>query len=146
MKSELVLMGVVVVFLLSSVACGSDAEPVQLLVGCDDFADNQHISRETEVAVDGQLQVFLCSNPSTGYQWSESAEIGDASVLQQTEHENVAPEGENEEPPAPGTPGQEKWAFDALEKGSSTIYMEYIRPWESGENATWTFSLNVDVK
>jgi len=139
-------MGVVVAFLLSSIACGSDVKLVQHFIGCDDFVDNQHISRETEVAIDGQLEVFLCSNPSTGFQWSESAEISNESVLQQTEHEYLAPEGDNDETPAPGTPGEEQWIFKALEKGSSTIYMEYKQPWDVGENATWTFSMNVDVK
>ncbi|MCD6567992.1 MAG: protease inhibitor I42 family protein [Dehalococcoidia bacterium] len=45
-----------------------------------------------------------------------------------------------------GAPGKEVWTFEALEKGSSTISMEYSQPWEGGEKAAQTFSLTVVVK
>jgi inhibitor of cysteine peptidase len=143
MKSKLILMGVVVVVLLSLVAC---SRSVQSTVNCDDFLNDQHITDEVEIAVDGVLTVVLCSNPTTGFQWAEPAQISDQSVLQQTDHEYVAPEGEDDELPAPGTPGEEVWTFKALKKGTSEVSMEYSRPWEGGEEAEWTYVLTVVVK
>ena len=147
MKSKLILMGVVVVVLLSLVACSSEpSRSVQSSVNCNAFLNDQHITGEVEIAVDGVLTVVLCSNPTTGFQWAESAQISDQSVLQQTDHEYVAPEGEDNELPAPGTPGEEVWTFKALKKGTSEVSMEYSRPWEGGEEAEWTYVLTVVVK
>jgi inhibitor of cysteine peptidase len=113
-------------------------------VSCDDFTNLQHISQEVEVTVDDSFTVTLCSNASTGFQWSESAQISDQTVLQQTNHEFVPPtEGQLL---APGAPGKEVWTFQALKKGESTISMEYSQPWEGGEEAAWTFNLTVTVK
>jgi len=113
-------------------------------VSCDDFMADQHISKEVQVAVGDSFTVTLCSNPSTGFLWSESAQISDQTVLQQTDHKLVTPE--SEPPPPPGTPGQEVWTFKALKKGTSTISMEYSQPWEGGEKGEWTFVLTVVVK
>jgi inhibitor of cysteine peptidase len=108
--------------------------------------EQKHISREVEVAVDGSLTVTLCSNPTTGFIWSESADISDQTVLEQTGHEFIAPEGEGDEPPAPGTTGKEVWIFKALKKGTTEVSMEYSRPWEGGEKGEWTYTLTVVVK
>jgi len=113
-------------------------------VSCDDFYQQNHISKEVEVGVGGTLTVTLCSNPSTGFIWSETAQISDQSVLQQTDHRLVMPGAEP--PPPPGTAGQEVWTFSALNKGTSTVSMEYSRPWEGGEKGEWTFVLTVTVK
>ena len=139
MKSKLILMCAMVATSLSLCACSPAID-----VSCDDFMNLQHISQEVEVAVDDSLTVTLCSNPSTGFQWSESAQISDQTVLQQTAYELV--------PPAdglllaPGTPGKEIWTFQALKKGESTVSMEYSRPFEDGEEAVWTFNLTVTVR
>ena len=146
MKSKLILVGIVVAALLSLVACSSAAEQAQVSVDIDDFMEQKHISKEVEVAVDGSLTVTLCSNPTTGFLWSESADISDQTVLEQTGHEYIAPEGEGDEPPAPGTAGKEVWTFTALKKGMTEVSMEYGRPWEGGEKAEWTFVLTVVVK
>ena len=45
-----------------------------------------------------------------------------------------------------GAAGKEIWTFNALRKGTSNISMEYSRPWEGGEKAEWTFTLDVVVK
>ena len=144
MKAKLILICITVTILLSLFACSPAPKQVYLEVPCDDFYEYQQISKEVEVAVDGSLTVTLCSNPTTGFQWSESAQISDQTVLQQTGHQFVSPE--SEPPPPPGTPGQEIWTFKALKEGESTISMEYSRPWEEGEEATWTFNLTVTVK
>ena len=103
---------------------------------------DQHISKEVEVPAGGSLTVTLCSNPTTGFQWSESAQISDESVLEQVDHEFVPPEAEN----IVGGAGKEVWTFKALKKGTTEVSMEYSRPWEGGEKAEWTFTVTVVVK
>ena len=146
MKSKLILMCAVVAISLCLFACLPAPKQVSVEVSCDDFMKLKHISQEVEVAVDDSFTVTLCSNPTTGFLWSESAQISDQTVLQQTGHEFVPPEAKGDKPPAPGTAGKEIWTFKALKKGKSTISMEYSRPWEGGEKAEWTFALTVVVK
>ncbi len=112
-------------------------------VSCDEFASANHTSRELEIVAGDLLMITLCSNPTTGFEWSETANISDTSILEQVSHEFISPQGDP--PPPPGTPGQEVWVFRALEAGTSTVYMEYSRP-QGGEEAVWTFELTVTVE
>jgi len=111
-------------------------------VSCDDFGNQPQISKQMAVTAGNTFTVTLCSNATTGFQWSESAVISDPTVVQQTGHEFVSPEKTG----LVGAPGNEVWTFKALKKGTSTITMEYSRPWEGGEKGTWTFNLSVVVK
>jgi len=106
----------------------------------------KHISKEAKVAVGDSFTVTLCSNPTTGFQWLESAQISDQTVLEQVDHKFVPPEAKDDRPSPPGTGGKEVWTFKALKKGTSTISMEYSRPWEGGEKRAWTFLLTVTVR
>ena len=143
MKTRLILMGSLAVISLCLFGCSPVPKQVSVEASCDDFYEHQVISQEVQVAVDGSLTVTLCSNPSTGFQW-ESASISDQTVLQEVDHKFVSPESEL--PPPLGTPSQEVWTFQALKKGTSTISMEYSRPWEGGEKGAWAFVLSVTVK
>ena len=113
-------------------------------ISCDDFTTNNHIAKQVDVNDGDTFTVILCSNPSTGFQWVEEAQISDPATVKQTGHNFISPE--SDPPPPPGTPGQEIWTFEALEKGTATISMEYSRPWEGGEKGEWTFELTVSVK
>ena len=153
MKIKLTMVGLMVVVGLSLLACSPEAteEPVSgapdkvaVAVTCDDFMNQKHISNQFEIAAGGSLTVTLCSNPTTGFQWVEEAQISDTGVLKQIQHEFISPE--SEPPPPPGTPGQQVWTFEALKEGTSTISMEYSRPWEGGEKGEWTYTLMVTVK
>jgi len=144
MKLKSILVCAVVAILLLLVACSPAPKEASVEVSCDDFMKVNHISQEVEISADGTLTVTLCSNPTTGFLWSESAQISDPTVLQQTGHQLVVPGPEP--PPPPGTPGQEVWTLKALKKGTSTVSMEYSRPWEGGEKGAWTFVLTVTVK
>ena len=144
MKSKLILMcAIVAISLCLFAGCGAPKQ-ASVEVSCDDFYQHQHISQEVEVAVDGSLTVTLCSNPTTGFQWSESAQISDPTVLEQTDHKFVPPPERPE--PVEGEAGKEVWTFKALKKGTTEVSLEYSRPWEDGEKATWTFVLTVTVK
>jgi len=119
-------------------------EPASIEVSCDDFISTKHISQKIKVNAGDSLKVVLCSNPSTGFQWSETAEISDQNILEQVDHKLVMPE--SEPPPPPGTPSQEVWTFKALNEGKSTISLEYSQSWEGGEKGEWTYTLTVTVK
>lgn len=133
----------IAIFLL---ACSSGPKQTAVEVPCDELANQKNVTRQVEVGVRDTLTVSLCSNPSTGFAWSESAQISDLTIVQQTDHKYVAPTATSGTTPATGTPGQEVWTFKALKQGTSTIYVEYSRPWEGGEKGEWTFRLTVVVK
>jgi len=118
---------------------------VSLEVSCEEFQGENHITREAGVAVGDLLVVTLCSNPTTGFQWSENAEIGDAAVLEQLSHEFIAPKGSDKKNPPPGASGKEVWTFRALTGGTTNVSMEYSQPWQDGEKGAWTFALAVTV-
>jgi len=152
-KLIVVLAALLLVALPTLAACGDDddegtptptpvitptGDKVSIEASCDDFYDQAAISKEMEVAVGDSFAVTLCSNPTTGFQWSE-AQVSDQTVLKQTDHSFVPP-GETG---IVGAAGQDVWTFKALKKGESTVSMEYSRPWEGGEKAEWTFILTV---
>ncbi len=109
---------------------------------CADFESQQHMSKEINVTAGNSFTVTLCSNPTTGFQWSEAAQINDPTVIQQTNHKSVPPESEG----MVGAPGKQVWTFKALKKGTSNVSVEYSQPWEGGDKGAWTFNLTVTVK
>ena len=130
--------------LVAVVACGGEEEAaagkqVQIEVAIDEFSEDNHIARQTEVDVGGTLTVTLGSNPTTGFQWTEQTEISDGAVLRQRRYRVIAPE----EGGTPGASSEQEWTFSVLEKGSADVSMDYSRPWEGGEKGVWTFRLTV---
>jgi predicted secreted protein len=113
-------------------------------VSCTDFYEDQHIFRTLEVEAGGTFTITLCSNRSTGSQWSEDPRIDIPDIVEQTDHEYISPSGDP--PPPPGAPGLEVWSFKALKQGSATIYLEYGRPWENGGQGEWTCTVVAVVK
>jgi inhibitor of cysteine peptidase len=146
MKVKAVMTVTAMTIAIFLVACSSGPKQTAVEVSCDEFMNQKNITKQVEAGVGDILTVTLCSNPSTGFEWAESAQISDQTVVQQTDHKYVAPEAAGGATPAIGTPGQEVWTFKALKKGTSTIYVEYSRPWEGGEKGEWTFHLTVVVK
>jgi inhibitor of cysteine peptidase len=141
MKTKLIAASLMVVLALSLLACSPSAKDVSLEVSIDDLMSQNHISQQVEITAGGSLTVTLGSNPTTGFSWSENAQISDQTVLQQTGHEFISPTQT-----MPGAPGKELWTFKALKAGTSTVSLEYSRPWEGGEKGEWTYTLNVTVK
>jgi len=142
MKLKIIPVFALLTLSLWIVSCTPVTSPVTSLdISCDDFRAQQHISKEVTAAVGDSFTVALCSNATTGFQWSESAQISDSTVVQQTDHKFVSPDTE-----LVGAPGKEVWTFKGLKKGTSTISLEYSRPWEGGEKGEWALNLNVVVK
>ncbi|MFC1974568.1 protease inhibitor I42 family protein [Chloroflexota bacterium] len=145
MKSKLIAVGLLAILALSLLACSSPSQDyVSWEVPIDNFMNQQHISDQIEVPVGNTLKVILGSNPTTGFRWDEEAQISDTGLLEQVQHEFIGPE--SKPPPPPGTPGQEVWTFKALKEGTSTVSLEYSRPWEGGEKGEWTYNLTVIVR
>jgi len=143
MKQILVFITIIVVS-MSLVACTPPGQKAWVEVSCNEFSSHHNITQTLEVQVGETFKVKLCSNPTTGFKWSEDSQISDTTVLRQETHEFVGPE--SEPPPPPGTPGQEVWVLKTLKQGTSEIYFEYSRPWEGGEKGEWTCTINVIVK
>ncbi len=142
MKVNLIVVCALVALSFSLFTCSP--KEVALEVSCDDFYQQRHIRQGLQISAGDSFTVTLCSNPTTGFRWSETASISDQTVLQQKDHQLMPPE--SEPPSPPGTPGQEIWTFEALKSGTSTVSLEYSRLWEGGEKGEWTFVLNVIVK
>ena len=106
------------------------------------FPDQPHIDVVMSTVLGGELTITLGSNPTTGYQWSEDAEISDESVIKQVSHEFVGP-GIDE---PPGTPGEDVWTFKALKKGTVTTFLEYSRPWIEEDADHWTVTITTTIK
>ena len=113
--------------------------PVRLSVTCDDFQMDNQITKSVKIAVHGRLEITLCSNPSTGYSWSDSARISNHSVLWQTSH-TTHPSTSS----AIGSAGQERWTFRGLQEGTTTISLLYSRGGMRGPD-DWTFEVKVEV-
>lgn len=139
MKLKLLLVCAVVVISLGLFACTPKGAPIE--ISCDDFMNNNHISKDVEVTTGSSFTLTLCSNPTTGFDWEE-AEIGDQTVLEEESREFVSPEAEN----IVGGAGKVIWTFKALKKGTTEVSIDYSRPWEGGEKGHWTFEMTVVVK
>ena len=144
MKYKLIMVGLMVILALSLLACQSgstgDSTEVEFYT-CNTFQEQQHVTDEITFTVGKGVTIMLCSNPTTGFQWAEEAQISDPEVVEQVSHEYVAPTGDKV-----GAAGTEKFSFKALKPGTTTVYLEYGRDWEGGEKAEWTCTLTITVK
>jgi len=139
---------VLVILLLIPVACAEAPESAQaptpystVSIPIEEFPDHPHIDVVMHAVVGEDLTVTLGSNPTTGFMWSEFAEISDGSVIKQVSHMFAGP-GTN----VPGAPGEEVWTFKALKKGTTTISMEYSRPWIEEDIGHWTVTITANIK
>jgi len=131
------------ILMISLLACTPAATPAATVtVTCDQFSQQANIVQDVTAAAGSTITVTLCSNPTTGFQWGEQAQIGNTQVLKQTSHKMVGPANTG----MVGAPGNEVWTFQALEAGNSTVSFSYSRPWEGGEKDVQTFKLNVTVQ
>jgi inhibitor of cysteine peptidase len=139
MKMRIILVLVMLIASISLLSCIVTSHDFSVEISCDQFGDNNHGSDEFEVEVGDKIRVRLCSNPTTGFEWAY--ETTGQSVLQEEDYDFEEPEGDT-----PGAAGIEAWTFEATEKGTAEVRMEYSQPWEGGEKEEWTFTLSVTVK
>ncbi len=81
--------------------------------------------RETiNVQLGQTFNITLESNPSTGYSW-QFAQHPDANIVK-LESQKYTPSAN-----VPGAPGKEVWVFKGVGVGSTTMVLQYQRPWET---------------
>ncbi len=131
----IVVITVLAIAAISGIACTASAENSSPNV----FNVNES-GKQIELAPGDSLVVTLDSNPSTGFAWSISA-ITDEDVIN-----DVSNEFKGADTGMMGAGGQEVWTFEALDKGTSTIEMQYSRSWETGVEPAATFNVTVVVK
>jgi inhibitor of cysteine peptidase len=142
--SVLVLAASVVSAADPSSSPSSGTEPafeslVTLQLDCEALESQPNTSTEARLIVGGQLRLELCSNPSTGFGWSEPiVAVPDVLELVETSEGPAAS-------PMPGAPGTQTFAFDALAAGATTVDLSYDQPWEGGEKAAWTLHIDALV-
>ena len=141
MRIKSLLLCVMAVPLLAISACAGDQSQASVELSCDDFTSNYPIKREVEVSAGGVVTVILCENRTTGFQWSETAQITDTAVIEQTAYK-FTPAGSD----LLGAAGEGKWTLKALKKGTTKVSMEYSQDWAGGLKSEWTFELTVVVK
>ena len=128
--------------LLTGCATAPDEQTI-VEVDCEEFALQSHspaeIFRAVSVSRGTSIELRVCSNPSTGFEWEE-ADISESSILTEVSHEFVPPSSAKD-----GSPGQEHWTFEAIEAGDCTVSFAYSRPWERGEKGIWKLTLDVTV-
>jgi inhibitor of cysteine peptidase len=112
-----------------------------IVVSYDELLNQKTITRSATLAVGDTLQVSLGANPSTGYRWEPQMQISDTAVLEQAGHQAVASADR-----VPGAPGSEVWALQAMGPGTASASTSYGRPWEGGEQESWTFTVSVTVE
>ena len=143
MKTKAAIFGAIAFVAIFAGACSAamgSPKQTTLGVGYDEFSQGKNISKQITIAEGTELIVDLAANPSTGYSWTQPA-IGTPAVITQIDSKYVAPETK-----ALGAAGVQVWTFKASEKGTTTVKMDYSRPWEGGEKAEWTFTLTVTVQ
>ena len=137
---SLVLTGVAVAASPAAGQSPSTTPPeVTLALDCSAFEGLPAQAQGIQMAVGGDLLVMLCSNPSTGFAWSDPV-ISDPSILSTT-----GSSAELAESPRPGAAGTQAFGFHAEQVGSTSVRLGYSRAWEGGEKDVWTVSLDVSI-
>lgn len=112
-----------------------------LLIGCDEFEASPAVSRSVDLAVGASLVVSLCSNPTTGYRWSE-ASSSDPAVAAVSGWVYEEP---SDETGMVGVAGTEHLTLDGLAEGDAVITASYDQPWDGGTKGSWSLELSVSV-
>ena len=138
MKLRAILIAVILITLLLPLSCITSRD-INVEITCDQFNANPHMINDFQVEVGDKIRVNLCSNPTTGFEWTY--QMSNEGVLQEEDHDFEEPNGD-----ALGAAGIELWTFEAIEKGTTEVSMEYSQPWEGGLKAEWTYTITVTVE
>jgi predicted secreted protein len=133
----LTLAILITILLLSS--CVVTSHDYKAEISCGEFREINHRSDTFNVEVGDKIRLELCSNPTTGFQWDYETTI--ANVLKEEDHDFEEPKTD-----VPGAPSIELWTFEAVNKGTTEVQMEYSQPWDGGIKAEWTFTIKVMVE
>ena len=140
MKLRIMALFTTVILTLILVSCFVTSRDTHVEISCDDFVEHPtSIRNDFEIKIGDKIYVELCSNPTTGFEWSY--EMSGDSALKEEDHDFEEPEGD-----IVGAAGKETWTFEATDKGETIINMEYSQPWDGGMKGEWTYTINVSVE
>jgi inhibitor of cysteine peptidase len=143
-NNRLFAMALMLLVPVLALGCAPETKAeVPVTLTCDELSAQKNIVKDMDVQIGNKIIVTLCSNKTTGFSWTEKAQISDPQVIEQTAYNWVAPKDTGGRV---GVAGNEVWTFKALAAGKSTVYLQYSQPWTGGAKATWTFKLNLNVK
>ena len=92
-----------------------------------------------DVQVGDKFTISLEANPSTGYSWELTGPLDDKVVVELgSDHQPGQGTGV-------GVPGQQLFRFQGVGKGTATIGLQYVRPWENGVPPAKTSEFTVNV-
>ncbi len=114
---------------------------VLLLTAACQPAVREYTSAATDITVKQgeRFTIALDGNRTTGYQWQLAQPLDTAIVT--LIGSSYQPAGN-----VPGAGGREVLTFQTQGKGSATIDLEYVRPWEKGTPADKTSRFRVTVE
>ena len=139
MKSKIIITLLTLATSLSLLSCIVTSRDINVEITCDQFNENHHTRNEFKVEIGDKIRAKLCSNPTTGFKWEY--EMSNANVLKEEDYDFEEPKGD-----VPGAAGIEVWTFEAVEKGTTEVRMEYSQPWEGGLKKEWTYTITVTVE
>jgi len=139
MKYKLTVISLALILAVIMTGCSHGSVSVEFT--CDEFTKSQHITHDVSATAGDEIEITLCSNPTTGFKWGE-VQISDPSVLKLVNREFIAPDSQGASPKL-GTSGSEVFTFKVVGSGRSTAKFEYSQPWEGGEKGAWSYTLSV---
>jgi inhibitor of cysteine peptidase len=139
MKTRIIALLIIIVLTLPMLSCVVTSRDTHVEISCDEFIENPTSMRnEFTIEIGDKLYVELCSNPTTGFEWSY--EMSGDKAVKEEDHDFDAPEGD-----VPGASGNETWTFEGVSKGATEIFMEYSQPWDGGIKQEWTYRIIITV-
>ena len=108
-------------------------------VSCEQFRENPNNISIFQIEIGDKVTVRLCSNPTTGFQWSY--EMSGDTVLKEEDHDFEEPDSD-----VVGASGTDVSTFEGTAKGTTEVLMEYSKPWEGGTKKEWTYKMTVTVQ
>ena len=145
MKEVIILTCASLIMSLGLMACSQTTElPKEITYEAtyEDFVEGESIKWIANAGVGDTIVMTLGSSPTTGFEWSDTAQISDPEISKQVDHKSAPAEQTG----ALGTSGKDVWTFKTLRVGTTEISMDYSRPWEGGEKEEWTFVATITVE
>ena len=138
MKMKLIATVTLLLVSLSLLSCTTISN-YEIDISCQQFGENPNNISAFQIEIGDKVTVRLCSNPTTGFQWSY--EMSGDTVLKEEGHDFEEPDSS-----VVGASGTDVWTFEGTAKGTTEVLMEYSRPWEDGTKKEWTYKLTVTIQ
>jgi len=122
------------------VAADERAQEPALVIDCDTFAAQPAAVASVDVLTGSALVISLCSNPTTGFTWSEPI-TSDATVAVPGSWSFTAPTGDTV-----GASGTQQLSIAGVAPGTAVLTASYDQPWDGGTKGAWSLELTITVR